>query len=293
MTATCSSPATAARPGPMWSATSAGCRRTPGFHRWNRATSMPATVYATFDLHAFGDMRPYSYKSADYGKTWEPLVVAGGTGPGLRARDQGGPGECDCSSSAPRSSWSRSTAERSGRSTKGGNFPAVAVRDLAIHPRDHDLVIATHGRGMWIIDDITPLRTLTPAVLSANAAFVEGRPVEQRIPAFGGWVNGDASFVGPESARRCGDYVLPAEAPHLRRHDAGGVRFGRQTAGHAADRQTSRPEPGDVVDANATTARAVRSLGRGRRVRGTAAASGNLHVEDDQGAGESTRRSSP
>ena len=53
----------------------------------------PATVYATFDLHTFGDMRPYSYKSADYGKTWDAAGVAGGTGPGLRARDQGGPGE--------------------------------------------------------------------------------------------------------------------------------------------------------------------------------------------------------
>ena len=39
---------------------------------------------------------------------------------------------------------------------KGGDFPAVAVRDIAIHPRDHDLVLATHGRGIWIVDDLTP-----------------------------------------------------------------------------------------------------------------------------------------
>src|SRR5206468_12275377 len=49
---------------------------------------------------------------------------------------------------------------------KGGDLPNVAVRDLAIHPRDHDLVIATHGRGIWIVDDISPLRALTPEVRS-------------------------------------------------------------------------------------------------------------------------------
>jgi photosystem II stability/assembly factor-like uncharacterized protein len=158
----------------------------------------PATVYATFDLHAFGDMRPYSYKSADYGKTWEPLVLPEAPVRGYAhviKEDLVNPRVLFLGTEM--GLWVTLDGGKIWAQYKGGNFPAVAVRDLAIHPRDHDLVIATHGRGMWIIDDITPLRTLTPAVLSANAAFVEGRPVEQRIPAFGGWVNGDASFVGP------------------------------------------------------------------------------------------------
>jgi len=79
---------------------------------------------------------------------------------------------------------------------KGGDLPNVAVRDLAIHPRDRDLVIGTHGRGIWIIDDITPLRALTPETLVKEAAFIEARPTVQRIPAGGGWANGDAVFVG-------------------------------------------------------------------------------------------------
>jgi hypothetical protein len=58
------------------------------------------------------------------------------------------------------------------------------------------LVIATHGRGIWIIDDITPLRALTPAVLTKEAGFVDARPTVQQMPANGGWVNGDAAFVG-------------------------------------------------------------------------------------------------
>src|SRR5207245_1329768 len=79
---------------------------------------------------------------------------------------------------------------------KGNHFPAVAVRDLAIHPRDNYLVLATHGRGIWIVDDITPLRALTPDLLKQDVAFVSARPVQQRIEGQGGWANGDAVFVG-------------------------------------------------------------------------------------------------
>jgi hypothetical protein len=79
---------------------------------------------------------------------------------------------------------------------KGGNLPNVAVRDLAIHPRDHDLVVATHGRGIWIIDDITPLRAMSAETMNKEIAFLQAEPVAQKIQAYGGWMNGDAAFVG-------------------------------------------------------------------------------------------------
>src|SRR5262249_38608805 len=79
---------------------------------------------------------------------------------------------------------------------KGGEFPSVAVREVQVQPRESDLVIATHGRGIWIVDDITPLRALTPEVLAKDASFLPGRPVQQRMPGRGGWVDGDAAFVG-------------------------------------------------------------------------------------------------
>jgi hypothetical protein len=79
---------------------------------------------------------------------------------------------------------------------KGNHFPAVAVRDLAIQSRDNDLVLATHGRGIWIIDDITPWRALTPEIMSQEVAFVSARPVQERIEGSGGWANGAAMFVG-------------------------------------------------------------------------------------------------
>src|SRR5258708_18053136 len=130
------------------------------------------TIYATFDVHTFGDMRPYAYKSTDFGATWTPLVPPDspvrryahvinadpvnpnllflGTELGLWVSVDGG------------KQWAH---------YKGGDLPAVAVRDLAIHPRDHHLAIGTHGRGISIVDDISPLRGLTPEGLASPVAL--------------------------------------------------------------------------------------------------------------------------
>jgi hypothetical protein len=158
----------------------------------------------TFDRHSFGEMGPMVYKATEYGAKWQPLatpaapkglhgyahvvredpvnrgLLYAGTEMGLWiSNDDGG-------------SWAQ---------FNGGDFPPVAVRDIAIHPRDHDLVLATHGRGIWIIDDLTPLRALTPALLNEEAAFLPTRPQVQRVLAGGGWVEGDASYAAPSAPR--------------------------------------------------------------------------------------------
>jgi photosystem II stability/assembly factor-like uncharacterized protein len=156
------------------------------------------TAYATFDLHTFGDMRPYVYKTTDFGQTWTPLIAEASPVRGyahvvkedLVSRDLLFVG-------TEFGLWVSLDGGRQWTQYKGGDLPSVAVRDLAIHPRDHDLVIATHGRGIWIVDDITPLRALAPETLSKDAVFIQAKPSVQRIPASGGWSNGDAVFVGP------------------------------------------------------------------------------------------------
>ena len=156
-----------------------------------------ATAYAAFDRHTFGDMTPRVYKTSDFGKSWRrvagpdqgvrgyahvikedtvsPSLLFLGTEFGLWISPDGG------------SHWARFA---------GNDFPSVAVREIQVHPREHDLVLATHGRGIWIIDDITPLRGLTSEILGREAAFLPGRPVQQRMPAGGGWPEGDATFTG-------------------------------------------------------------------------------------------------
>ena len=158
----------------------------------------PGTAYATFDLHSFGDMKAYVYRTADFGRTWTALAPPDGSMKGYAHVVKEDLVNKDLLFVGTELGlWVSLDGGRQWAQYKGGEMPNVAVRDLAIHPRDHALVIATHGRGIWIVDDITPLRSLTPAMLSKDAGFVPESDVVQRIFAFGGWGNGDASFEGP------------------------------------------------------------------------------------------------
>src|SRR5271169_5158396 len=156
-----------------------------------------ATAYATFDRHTFGDMKPYVYRTTDYGQTWTQLpalesgvrgfahvikedtvnrnVLFLGTEFGLWISVDGG------------LHWAQ---------YEGSDFPAVPVDDIVIQARESDLVLATHGRGIWIVDDVSPLRALTPDVMSKEATLLPGRPSIQYFDVFGGWAEGDESFRG-------------------------------------------------------------------------------------------------
>ena len=167
---------------------------------WVQASNFEAgTAYATFDRHTFGDMTPYLFRTTDYGKTWTALVSPADV-KGVRGyahvikEDLVKPSLLFLGTEF--GLWVSIDQGKSWAQFKGNHFPAVAVRDLAIQPRDNDLVLATHGRGIWIIDDITPLRALTPELLDQEVSFVSARPVQQRIEGSGGWANGDAVFVG-------------------------------------------------------------------------------------------------
>ena len=120
------------------------------------------TIYATLDGHRSNDFRPYVMKSTDYGRTWtsitgdlpasgsvqvvredprQPDLLFAGTEFGIFFTVDGG------------AHW---TAFRSG-------IPGVPVHDIAIQARENDLVVGTHGRGIFILDDITPLEQLARA----------------------------------------------------------------------------------------------------------------------------------
>jgi photosystem II stability/assembly factor-like uncharacterized protein len=157
-----------------------------------------ATAYATFDRHTFGDMNSYVYRTRDYGKTWTRIA---GPEQGLRGyahvvkEDSVKPDLLFVGTEF--GLWISADAGQRWAEFKGGDFPSVAVRDIALQARDNDLVLATHGRGIWIIDDISPLRQLDDKVLSGDSTFLETNPVQQRFDSLaGGWVEGDAKFVG-------------------------------------------------------------------------------------------------
>lgn len=157
-----------------------------------------ATAYAAFDRHTFGDMEPHVLKTSDYGKTWTPIVAA----------DSGVRGYAHVIKEDPVSQnilylgtefglWISLDSGKHWAQYKGHDFPNVAVRDIVVQPRESDLVLATHGRGIWIIDGITPLRKLSPQVMGQEAAFLAAKPSLQRLEASGGWVDGSAAYTGP------------------------------------------------------------------------------------------------
>lgn len=128
-----------------------------------------ATAYAVFEGHTRGDFKPYAYKTTDFGKTWTSIItdeIIGfarnlqedyvnpdllflGTEFGLYITLDGG------------KSWSKFT----------NNMPSVAVHFIELHPKTNDLVLATHGRGIIIIDDISPLREINAENLKKDLHF--------------------------------------------------------------------------------------------------------------------------
>jgi photosystem II stability/assembly factor-like uncharacterized protein len=158
-------------------------------------------AYAAFDRHSVGDMTPWVYRTQDYGKSWERIVGAASGVRGYAHVVKEDPVDPKILYVGTEHGLFISIdAGQHWAEFKGGNFPPVAVRDLAFQTRDHDLVIATHGRGIWIIDDLTPLRALSRTDLNADFAFLDSRPVQQRIRGQGGWAEGDASYSGQNPA---------------------------------------------------------------------------------------------
>lgn len=154
------------------------------------------TAYVAIDDHRRGDMKPYLWRTRDFGGSWESLVAENlegyvwvvvedpvqpellflGTEWGLWMTIDGG------------RQWAR---------FEGGIPPRVAVHDIVIHPREGDLVVGTHGRGVYVLDDLTPIRALTAETLAKDVALLPSRPTEQSLrSAIGSWFNGNDEFVG-------------------------------------------------------------------------------------------------
>jgi photosystem II stability/assembly factor-like uncharacterized protein len=164
----------------------------------------PAVAYVTDDRHTVGDMAPYLYRTSDYGRTWQRLV--GPDTPGVRGfahvikEDRLNPNILFLGTEF--GLFMSLNGGQSWAQFKPNNFPdGLAVRDIALQERDDDLVLATHGRGIWVIDDVSPLRQLTAPTLASAAVLLPGAPVQQRIEGNGGWSEGDASYAGDNPSR--------------------------------------------------------------------------------------------
>jgi photosystem II stability/assembly factor-like uncharacterized protein len=158
------------------------------------------TAYAVFDGHTMNDMKPYAYKTTDFGKTWKSIItdqVVGfvrniqedyvnpdllflGTEFGLYITIDGG------------RNWSKFT----------NNMPSVAVHFIDLQKKTNDLVMGTHGRGVIIIDDISPLREITDEILAKKVHFFKTKPtVIFEESTFSGSFGAETQFVGANPSR--------------------------------------------------------------------------------------------
>lgn len=157
----------------------------------------PAVCYVALDNHRYEDWNPYLFVTRDYGKTWQsiagnlprgninvvvedpknPHLLYVGTEFGLFLSLDGG------------KEWKRFQ----------NGLPTVRVDDLLVHPRDNDLVVGTHGRSIYILDDITPLQQFTPEVAAGGPYLFEPRPAVQWLtnPQEGTSLGGSKVFRAP------------------------------------------------------------------------------------------------
>ncbi len=153
--------------------------------------------YLTFDGHRSDTFKPFVFKTTDFGKTWTNISAR---------LPEGGPVYVIREDPKNTNLLFIGTEFAVFFSRNGGkswaslclNMPTVAFHDLYIHPRDNDLIAGTHGRGIWILDDISPLQQATDKVLSSEAhLFENARPATQWLSLQrGGYGRGNLFFTG-------------------------------------------------------------------------------------------------
>ena len=176
-------------------------------------------AYATVDGHRMAKYSPWVFKTTDYGKSWtrisnnlpeghplytvkedlkNPSLLFTGSEFAIFYSLNGG------------TSWTK----------MNNNLPTVAVHDVIVHPRDGDLIAATHGRGIWIIDDISALQQMTPAVQQSEATLFQSRPAVQWFAIQPQHNGGNLAFRGENPTRNAIiSYYLSDKVP------AGNVTF--------------------------------------------------------------------
>jgi photosystem II stability/assembly factor-like uncharacterized protein len=173
-------------------------------------------VYATFDGHYGDDYKPYIYVSEDFGEHWRPLTAGLPETSINRLREH------------PRNPHVLVLAHERGVHVSADdgqtwlalslvtNLPTVPVDDIVIHARDNALILGTHGRSLWILDDVGPLELLAQDTLKLDAALAPIAPAREMVlHASQAWF-GQGIFFAPNPDFGAGlNYYLRSQAPGM------------------------------------------------------------------------------
>jgi photosystem II stability/assembly factor-like uncharacterized protein len=132
------------------------------------------TAYVSIDGHRSGDLKPYVYVTRDFGRSWQSIASNLPQYGNVNTVRQD-PKNRSLLYAGTEFGFFVSLDE--GRTWKRfmNNLATVRIDDVLVHPRENDLVLATHGRSVQVMDDITPLQQLTPAILAADVHLFEPR----------------------------------------------------------------------------------------------------------------------
>jgi photosystem II stability/assembly factor-like uncharacterized protein len=152
----------------------------------------PGTCYATFDGHRTDDTKAYVFKTSDFGETWTSISASLPEGNVNVIRED----------PKNRSLLYLGTEYGMYISLNGGKewkrfmngLPTVRIDDILVHPRDNDLIIGTHGRSIYIMDDITALQQMTDAARAEEAFIFDIRPAVA-------WINDVQKSILVEGAK--------------------------------------------------------------------------------------------
>jgi photosystem II stability/assembly factor-like uncharacterized protein len=160
-------------------------------------------AYLAVDAHRAGEYRPLAYRTGDLGRTWQTVVGdLPAHGPVKVVRED---------PSNPQVLYAGTelglfvSFDRGARWAPLGGLPTVAVDDILVHPRERDLVIATHGRSLFILDDAAPLAQLGAEVVAKDAHLFAPRTATGAylLPGFADWAGTTGIYRGtnpPEGA---------------------------------------------------------------------------------------------
>ena len=139
---------------------------------WSRLTTVEAShvdknvAYAAVDRHQLGDFKPYIYRTSDMGKTWQPITRGLSADGYVHVVREDPVRQGMLFAGTERAVWVSFDDGDNWQSLQL-NLPSTSMRDFEIY--GNDLIVATHGRGFWVVDDISPLRQIDDTIAAAGA----------------------------------------------------------------------------------------------------------------------------
>jgi len=202
----------------------------PKVPEWGRVQQIevspfaPGTAYVALDYHEVENNKPYVLRTHDFGKTWTSIANGlPGDDPARVVREN--PNKKGMLVLGTDTGLFCSYDEGEHWTALKSNFPTAPIYDLKFHKANHDLIVATHGRGLFVLDDIAPLEEITPQVLTKEVHLFGSQPGVKWRPwsgdKHGFSTRGDFSAPNPPTGVVISYYLGKAVEPAAGTEQAG------------------------------------------------------------------------